>query len=76
MTSLQEQAKAAYYDNNGKLHSPISEAEEKNTDYIVFNGDSGDKIEEQSMAKLTEIKIYPQMMKMMWGQLGTNSYLR
>lgn len=46
MTSLQEQAEAAYYDNNGELHIPASEAEKKNTDNIIFNGDSGDRTEE------------------------------
>lgn len=42
MTSLQEQAEAAYYDDDGKLHIPAREADKKNTDSIVFNGDNGD----------------------------------
>lgn len=46
MTSLQVKAEAAYYDNNGELHIPAGEAEKKNTDNIVFNGENGDKIEE------------------------------
>ena len=46
MISLQEQAEAAYYDNNGELHIPAGGVEKKNTDNIVFKGDSGDKTEE------------------------------